>query len=68
MVRIAVEQPVGTGFSRGTPDARSETDVAREFLGFFENWSTTFGFQNKKVWVTGESYAGFYVPYIVDGE
>jgi len=63
---VWVEQPVGTGFSQGTPDARSETDVAREFLGFFQNFMTTFGLQNKKVYVTGESYAGYYVPYIVD--
>lgn len=61
-----VEQPVGTGFSQGKPDARSEEDVAAQFLGFFENFIETFGLQNKKIYVTGESYAGAYVPYIVD--
>lgn len=58
---------MGTGFSQGTPSARSETDVASQFLGFLEQWITTFGFQNKKIYVTGESYAGQYVPFIVDG-
>jgi len=61
-----VEQPVGTGFSQGTPTARSETDVAAQFLGFLEQWETTFNFTNHKVYVTGESYAGQYVPFIVD--
>lgn len=61
-----VEQPVGTGFSQGVPSATSETDVAAQFLGFLENFITIFGMERKKVYMTGESYAGEYVPYIVD--
>lgn len=57
---------MGTGFSQGTPSATSEEDVAEQFLGFFENFITTFGLENKKIYVTGESYAGAYVPYITD--
>ena len=26
----------------------------------------TFGLQNRKVFIAGESYAGYYVPYIAD--
>ena len=26
----------------------------------------TFGLQNRKVYISGESYAGYYVPYIAD--
>lgn len=63
---VWVEQPVGTGYSQGTPDATSEADVASEFLGFFKNFVDTFGLQNRKVYITGESYAGYYVPYIAD--
>ncbi|KAI9813574.1 MAG: hypothetical protein M1827_003643 [Pycnora praestabilis] len=63
---VWVEQPVGTGFSQGTPTATSETDVASQFLGFFKNFVDTFGLQNRKVYITGESYAGYYVPYIAD--
>jgi carboxypeptidase D len=62
--KIWVEQPVGTGFTQGEPTATSETEVAKEFLGFWKNFIDTFGLHNKKVYVTGESYAGFYVPYI----
>ena len=63
---IWVEQPVGTGFSQGTPKATSSEDVAYEFLGFFKSFQDTFGLANKKIYITGESYAGYYVPYIAD--
>ncbi|KAI9775698.1 MAG: hypothetical protein M1835_005728 [Candelina submexicana] len=63
---LYVEQPVGTGYSQGTPTATSETDVAFQFLGFFKNFVDTFDLQNRKVFITGESYAGMYVPYIAD--
>ena len=59
-----VDQPVGTGFSIGKPTAGSEEDIARDFLGFFKNFETTFGIKNYKIYITGESYAGRYVPYI----
>lgn len=53
-----VEQPVGTGFSQGTPTAKNENEVAEQFLGFFKNFVDTFALQGKKVYITGESYAG----------
>ena len=64
--KLWVEQPVGTGFSQGTPSATSERDVAAQFLGFFKNFLDTFELHNKKIFITGESYAGAYVPYIAD--
>jgi len=63
---VWVEQPVGTGFSQGTPSATSETDVASQFLGFFKNFLDTFNLHHKKIFITGESYAGYYIPYIAD--
>ncbi|KAF2488513.1 carboxypeptidase D [Lophium mytilinum] len=63
---VWVEQPVGTGFSQGTPTATNEAEAAAQFLGFFKNFVDTFGLQNKKIYITGESYAGMYVPYIAD--
>ncbi|PUU76668.1 Alpha/Beta hydrolase protein [Tuber borchii] len=63
---IWVDQPVGTGFSQGVPNAASEEDAAQQFLGFLENFIKTFSFENKKIYITGESYAGYYVPYIAD--
>jgi carboxypeptidase D len=69
---IWVEQPAGTGFSSkgSTPSATSEEQVAEQFAGFWKNFIETFGLQHKKIYVTGESYAGFYVPcqYIEDAE
>src|SRR5579862_5008473 len=63
---IYVEQPVGTGFSQGTPSATNEREVAAQFLGFFKHFLRTFRLFYKKIYITGESYAGFYVPYIAD--
>ena len=61
---VWVEQPVGTGFSQGVPSAKTEEDVARQFLGFFENFVDTFDLHGKRIFIAGESYAGMYVPYI----
>lgn len=63
---VWVEQPVGTGFSQGTPMETNEEQVAEHFLGFFKNFIDTFGLQGKTIHITGESYAGYYVPYIAD--
>ncbi len=54
---VWVEQPVGTGFSTGTPTATSEEDVAKQFMGFWKNFVTLFGMQGYKVYFAGESYA-----------
>ena len=63
---VWIEQPVGTGFTQGTADVTDEVGVASEFLGFWKNFVDTFGLQNRKVYISGESYAGYYVPYIAD--
>ena len=59
-----VEQPVGTGFSIGEITATTEEEIAQDFIKFFKNFETTFGIKNFKIYITGESYAGRYVPYI----
>lgn len=64
LILSRVEQPVGTGFSIGTPKATSEEEVAQDFIKFFKNFEDLFGITNYKIYVTGESYAGRYVPYI----
>jgi carboxypeptidase D len=63
---VWVEQPIGTGFSTGTVTATGEPDVARQFMGFFKNFVNTFSMQGYKIYITGESYAGMYCPYIAD--
>ncbi|KAH7400120.1 serine carboxypeptidase [Cadophora sp. MPI-SDFR-AT-0126] len=61
---IYVDQPVGTGFSKGNITVRDETDVVNHFMGFWKNFVDTFSIQGYKIYLTGESYAGQYVPYI----
>jgi carboxypeptidase D len=61
-----VEQPVGTGYTRGTPRDYTQRDVANNFVAFFRNFVDTFELHGKKLYLTGESYAGYYVPYIAE--
>ncbi|KAK0641494.1 Alpha/Beta hydrolase protein [Cercophora newfieldiana] len=61
---VWIDQPVGSGFSQGTPSARDEADVARQFLGFWRNFVETFALQGFSIYVTGSSYSGMYSPYI----
>ncbi|KAF3935065.1 hypothetical protein ABW20_dc0108203 [Dactylellina cionopaga] len=63
---VWVEQPVGTGFSQGEPNIRNEEEMAAQFLGFLKNFVDKFGLHKKRLWITGESYAGMYIPYIAD--
>jgi carboxypeptidase D len=50
-----VDQPIGTGFSIGTPKATSEEYAAREFIRAFKNFQNLFGIKKFKIYVTGES-------------
>jgi carboxypeptidase D len=59
-----VEQPVSTGFSIGEVRAKNEEDIAIDFADFFLNFQNIFGIKKFKIFVTGESYAGRYVPYV----
>lgn len=46
-----VDNPVGTGFSQGRITARSEEGVAKDFVGFFENFEKLFGINNYKIYM-----------------
>ena len=61
-----VEQPVGVGYSQGVPNITNEVELGLEFIGFYKSFVDAFQVYEKPVYVTGESYAGFYVPYIAD--
>lgn len=63
---IWIEQPVGVGFTQGTPNITNEIELADEFRGFWKSFIDTFDLKTWDVYVTGESYAGYYVPYIAD--
>lgn len=54
-----VEQPVGVGLGKGKPDVHNEMEVASQFYGFLVQFMKTFPqLSNKKLYITGESYAG----------
>ncbi|KAG1768812.1 Alpha/Beta hydrolase protein [Suillus occidentalis] len=62
-----VEQPVGTGFSQGIPNVQNEDDVAAQVVGFMQQFLEVFSeLKGKKLYLSGESYAGSYVPYIAN--
>ncbi|KAG9078479.1 hypothetical protein FS749_009492 [Ceratobasidium sp. UAMH 11750] len=60
-----IEQPVGTGFTLGTPNIMNEFMLADQFYGFLKQFYTVFpDLVEKELYLTGQSYAGFYIPYI----
>ncbi|KAI0055876.1 alpha/beta-hydrolase [Artomyces pyxidatus] len=62
-----IEQPVGTGFSQGTPNVTNENELAAQLVGFLQQFLNVFSeLKGKKLYLTGESYGGLYVPYIAD--
>jgi carboxypeptidase D len=67
---VWIDQPIGTGFSPAAPGApakiMNETQVAAQFAAFWKNFVDTFDLTGHKVYITGESYAGQYIPYIAD--
>ncbi|KAF7370325.1 Carboxypeptidase [Mycena sanguinolenta] len=65
---IWIDQPVGTGFS--TADAAGyiadEDQMGADFMGFLENLVKVFpNLATRPLHLTGESYAGVYIPYIM---
>eukprot|EP00350_Pseudokeronopsis_sp_OXSARD2_P011528 CAMPEP_0170541832 /NCGR_PEP_ID=MMETSP0211-20121228/1451_1 /TAXON_ID=311385 /ORGANISM="Pseudokeronopsis sp., Strain OXSARD2" /LENGTH=176 /DNA_ID=CAMNT_0010844701 /DNA_START=318 /DNA_END=848 /DNA_ORIENTATION=- len=60
---VFVDQPVGTGFSYGSPpvtDMQDGADEIRNFiLGFYEIHPE---FASMPLYITGESYSGKYIP------
>ncbi|KAH9949179.1 Alpha/Beta hydrolase protein [Amylocystis lapponica] len=64
---LFVEQPVGTGYSQGVPNITDEHDLSVQLVGFLQQFLEVFSeLKGKTFYLTGESYAGTYVPYIAD--
>ncbi|KAK8216025.1 Alpha/Beta hydrolase protein [Phyllosticta capitalensis] len=63
---VWIEQPVGVGYTQGKPNITDEEGVGEQLAGFWKQFIDTFDLKGAKVYLTGESYAGFYVPYIAD--
>ncbi|KAK1140787.1 hypothetical protein N8T08_009893 [Aspergillus melleus] len=61
---VYVDQPAGTGLSLGPATVWDEDDVANQFIDFWKRFVDTFDLKDRKVYITGESYAGMYIPYL----
>ncbi|OSD04770.1 alpha/beta-hydrolase [Trametes coccinea BRFM310] len=65
---IWIDQPVGTGWSTTDSDGyvHDEDEMGRDFMGFLENLVKVFpSLKTRPLYLTGESYAGTYIPYIM---
>ncbi|KAF5351716.1 hypothetical protein D9756_007520 [Leucocoprinus leucothites] len=62
-----VEQPVGTGFTQGVANITNDDQLAEQLVGFLGQFLEVFDeLKGSNFYLTGESYAGFYVPYIAN--
>lgn len=62
---LYVEQPIGTGFSYGSPLPETERDAAGDIWHFMLNFLDVFPhLKDYEFFVMGESYAGMFVPSI----
>ncbi|KAK7037692.1 hypothetical protein VNI00_010918, partial [Paramarasmius palmivorus] len=62
-----VDQPVGVGFSTSDADGYvfDEDQLGQDFVGFLANLVKVFpSLANRPFHLTGESYAGVFIPYI----
>lgn len=64
---IWIDQPIGTGYDIGVATYKNEFEVADQFVGFWKNFVDLFSLQGYEIYITGESYAGLYCPYIAGG-
>jgi carboxypeptidase C (cathepsin A) len=65
---LFVEQPIRTGYSTATRDARivhNEAQVSEDMYKFLTAFLTVFNdYQSSEIYISGESYAGMYIPYM----
>ncbi|EKM50681.1 uncharacterized protein PHACADRAFT_264079 [Phanerochaete carnosa HHB-10118-sp] len=64
---VWVDQPVGTGFSTAdsTGYVADEDQMGQDFMNFLANLVKVFpSLATRPLFLTGESYAGTYIPYI----
>lgn len=64
---LYVDQPVGTGFSTASKLTNNNEQVTTDFVRWLQTFFTYFPhLQSKNVHLTGESYAGIYIPYFAN--
>ncbi|KAK8703065.1 hypothetical protein V6N13_021395 [Hibiscus sabdariffa] len=66
---LYLETPIGVGFSYATNSssyvAVDDETTARDNLVFLQNWFRKFpNYRHRDLYVTGESYAGHYIPQL----
>lgn len=62
---LFVDQPLGTGYSTAKTLETTETEIATDFYTFFTEFLTAYPqFKGRPFYITGESYAGHYIPAI----
>lgn len=54
-----VEQPIGVGFTQGTPNITDELAVGSQLVSFYEQFAELFDVKGWDIYLTGESYAGY---------
>lgn len=68
---LYLDQPVGVGFSYGSTNVANMEEGATDFISFLLQFYETYPeFKIRPLYLTGESYAGKYIPifgtYIID--
>ncbi|KAL3751966.1 hypothetical protein ACJRO7_012740 [Eucalyptus globulus] len=68
---LYLEAPIGVGFSYSTDtssyEAVNDKITARDNLVFLQGWFVKFPqYKNSNLFITGESYAGHYVPQLAE--
>lgn len=59
---IYIDQPVGTGFSYGSPYVTTMDEAQEQFMNLVTNIWWEFPLDGLPLYMTGESYAGKYIP------
>ena len=58
---LYIDQPVGSGYSGGSVEAKINSQVTQSFVSWLAVFYTIFpDMKSKKTYITGESYAGIY--------
>lgn len=49
---VWIEQPIGVGYTTGTPTIRNEVELSQQFNGFWRNFVDTFELKGRKMYIT----------------
>jgi cathepsin A (carboxypeptidase C) len=61
---LCVDQPLNVGYSHSTKNVTDTMTAARHFNNFLYNLLKTRGLKGNPLYLTGESFAGHYIPAI----